>query len=163
MTQTYIGLGSNLGDRIANLNSAISKVNLSIGGVINCSSFYESEPWGFESKEQFVNCVIQIQTLLSPEKMLEKLKEIEKEMGRVQRTSMVYTDRIIDLDILYFGIEMIEFDNLSIPHPRIYDRKFVLEPLAEIAPNWKDVTKDKTINELLKSCQDTSILKKIVS
>jgi 2-amino-4-hydroxy-6-hydroxymethyldihydropteridine diphosphokinase len=163
MTQTYIGLGSNLGDRITNLNSAITKVNLSIGGVIRCSSFYESEPWGFESKEQFVNCVIQIQTLLSPEKLLEKLKEIEKEMGRVQRTSMIYTDRILDLDILYFGSEKIEIANLSIPHPRIYERKFVLEPLAEIAPNWKDETKGKTIYELLKNCQDTSVLKKIVS
>ncbi len=163
MIQTYIGLGSNLGDRIAKLNSAISKVNLTIGEVTKCSSFYESEPWGFESTEQFVNCVIQIQTNLSPNELLAQLKEIEREMGRNQRISMIYTDRVIDLDILYYGEERMEFDCLSIPHPRIYDRRFVLEPFAEIAPKWLDITKGKTINELLKSCQDTSMLKKIVS
>lgn len=162
MEEVIIGFGSNLGDRIKNIRQAINMIQESLGEVKQISSFYESEPWGFESQEIFVNGVLIINTLLSPEQLLKGLKKIEQNLGRKEKTLEAYNDREIDLDILYFGDKVISLHCLDIPHPHIYKRRFVLEPIFEIAPNFVDVRVSKTITELLNACTDASVLKKIV-
>jgi 2-amino-4-hydroxy-6-hydroxymethyldihydropteridine diphosphokinase len=163
MVQVFIGIGSNLGDKIANIKLAISKINSELGIVVAQSGLYESEPWGFDSSEMFVNGVLEIQTVYSAKKLLEGLKKIESDLGRKVKTERVYTDRLIDLDILYYGDISIHINDLEIPHPRIYDRRFVLEPLVEIAPNFIDLKFNKTMKELLNGCSDVSLLKKILN
>lgn len=162
MEQVFIGIGTNLGDKVENIKWAIESLHEQVGKVIHTSSFYESEPWGYESSEWFVNAVIEIQTNLDPQSLLTELKNIEFSLGRTSKTSTKYEDRLIDLDILYFGDKSIFLNGLEVPHPRIYQRKFVLEPLYEIAPNFIDVKVNKSISELLNECTDTSVLKKIV-
>lgn len=162
MEHVFIGIGTNLGDKIANMHLAVALIEKHVGAVINRSTFYESEPWGFQSAEWFLNGVIEIQTVLEPIALLTELKKIEISLGRTSKTTTEYTDRLIDLDILYFGDKTIVLRELEIPHPRIYTRKFVLEPLQEIAPNFIDVKVNKSISELLNMCSDASVLKKIV-
>ncbi len=162
MEQVFIGFGANLGDRIANINEAIRMIHEEIGEVISQSSFYESEPWGYESSELFVNGVIEINTDLKPFTLLEELKLIETSLGRQKKSEESYSDRLIDLDILFFGDKCIDMNELIIPHPHIYTRRFVLEPFSEIAPNFLDFRVHKSSIELLNECRDTSVLKKIV-
>ena len=162
MEQVFIGFGANLGDRLQNIKASILQVHESLGEVVTISSFYESEPWGFESEKLFVNGVFEIRTQLTPESLLEGLKKIEKNLGRTTKTIDMYTDRLIDLDILYFGNKIFNRDGLDIPHSQIYSRRFVLEPLVEIAPDFVDFKVQKTTLELLNMCSDTSVLKKIV-
>ncbi len=163
MVQVYIGIGSNLGDKIANIKLAITKIHSELGEVVVRSSLYESEPWGFDSSEMFVNGVLEIRTIYSAQTLLEGLKKIELDLGREEKTTAIYTDRLIDLDILYYGDINIRMDELEIPHPRIYDRRFVLEPMVEIAPNYIDLKLNKTMKELLNICSDVSLLKKILN
>jgi len=160
MVQVFIGFGSNLGDKLLNIQLAIESINSDLGDVIHQSSLYESEPWGFESSEIFVNGVLEIRTKFSAELLLAGLKKIECDLGRKEKTIDVYTDRLIDLDILYYGDNIITMNGLEIPHPRIYHRRFVLEPMVEIAPNFIDISIHKSMKELLNICSDTSSLKK---
>ena len=163
MVQVFIGFGSNLGDKTANIKLAINLINNELGIVVRQSSLYESEPWGFESSEMFVNGVLEIHTKFSAELLLVGLKKIECDLGRKEKTTTVYTDRLIDLDILYYGDKIITMNGLKIPHPRIYDRRFVLEPMVEIAPNFIDISVHKSMKELLNMCSDASLLKKILN
>lgn len=163
MAQVFIGFGANLGDKLANIKLAIRSISQDLGQVVVCSSFYESEPWGFDSTELFINGVLELQTSLEPIKLLLGLKKIERTIGREEKTTLEYTDRLIDLDILYYENLSIQNTDLEIPHPRIYDRRFVLEPLVEIAPNFMDMKLGKTMEALLNSCTDTSILKKTLN
>jgi len=163
MDRVFIGIGSNLGDKIANIQEAIRLIGSELGVISSTSSFYESEPWGFESPELFINSVVEICTEFSALELLDKLKKIENMLGRTEKTMDIYLDRLIDLDILYYGDVCICSNGLEIPHPRIYNRRFVLEPMVEIAPNFMDLNFNKSMIELLNSCSDRSVLKKMLN
>ncbi|MCC8186214.1 MAG: 2-amino-4-hydroxy-6-hydroxymethyldihydropteridine diphosphokinase [Bacteroides sp.] len=150
MATVYLGLGSNLGDKEENLYRAIRKIEERVGKVISRSAFYHTEPWGFESRNTFVNAAIGVDTLWAPEEVLKHLRGIEREMGRLCKTSGgKYADRIIDLDILLYDALVYESPGLSIPHPLMTERKFVLEPLAEIAPDLIHPVWHQSIRDLL--------------
>ena len=131
--EIYIGLGTNLGDREANLRLAKHLLAPRVK-VEQESSIYITPPWGYEDQSEFLNQVLEVKTCLSPRKLLKALKAIENQMGREK--TIRYGPRLIDLDILFFGQRMIQKENLCIPHPRLHERAFVLVPLCEIAPDF---------------------------
>lgn len=131
----YLGLGSNLGNRKAILNDAIALINERVGEVVRQSSFLETEPWGFESPNQFLNACLCVNTELAPHQLLEATQVIEKEMGRAHKTmNRKYQDRIIDIDILMIDDLKIDEPDLKVPHPLMKERDFVMIPLKEILP-----------------------------
>ena len=131
LNRTLISLGSNLGDKSANIQQAIHAIQDLIGEIEFISSFHESAPWGYDSENQFLNACITCYTFLSPIELLAKLKEIEQNMGRIKSING-YEDRCIDLDIVFFNNEKIKTAELIIPHPHFQDREFVMIPLLEI-------------------------------
>ena len=134
----YLGIGTNLGDRTANLRCAVDRINEQAGHVLACSSFIETEPWGFHSENSFLNAVVAVDTPHAPYALLHITQEIERAMGRTHKSvGGVYTDRIIDIDILLYDDVEINDVDLTIPHPLIWQRRFVYEPLLEIAPHLK--------------------------
>ncbi len=139
LNRTLISLGSNLGNKIQHLNQAIQKIEKTVGKIEFISSFHESKAWGYDSENLFVNACITCYTILSPFELLKKLKEIEREMGRV-KTVDGYEDRCIDLDIIFYNVDSIQTEILTIPHPHIKIRDFVMIPLTEIVkendPFW---------------------------
>ena len=160
MSSIYLLLGSNVGDKKANLINAVSLIAIQIGEIIGQSSVYETEPWGFEDSSYFFNQVLKVNTSLQPEELLIILFEIEKYLGR-QRTQKQYESRIIDIDILFYDDLVIHTENLTIPHPLIEKRKFVLTPLAEITSDLKHPVLEKTIKVLLNECEDNLEVRKI--
>lgn len=141
----FLSLGSNLGDRAANLNAAIGRLS-TLGEVSALSSFYETEPVDFTAQPWFLNCAVALQTELMPRQLLGHLLAIEQEMGR--RRTHLKGPRLIDLDILLFGNAIVELPDLVIPHPELHERRFVLEPLAEIAPEVRHPVFKKTMRQL---------------
>lgn len=130
---TYLSIGSNLGDKEDNINNAVSLLDKTVGAVCRRSSFYYSEPWGFNSENNFVNIVVAVDTELSPIDLLHATQNIERMLGRAEKTTdNVYTDRIIDIDIILYGNLHIDMPELKIPHPLMHLRNFVMVPLAEI-------------------------------
>lgn len=148
MARIYLGLGSNLGDKEANLLKAIEQIEKQIGPIVARSVFFVSEPWGFESNNTFINACVAADTTLSPEECLRWLKLLEKALGRPERVSGEYKDRVIDLDILFYDDLVVEDSNLILPHPFLHLRNFVLTPLTEIAPDLIHPVFKKTIREL---------------
>jgi 2-amino-4-hydroxy-6-hydroxymethyldihydropteridine diphosphokinase len=131
--EIYIGLGSNLGNKELHLQTAIDEIEKRIGHVVRQSAFIESEPWGFESNNTFVNAVIAVDTDMTPTDVLKETQKIEREMGRTHKSvNGHYADRTIDIDILLFGNMEIDTPELTIPHPRMNERDFVIVPLREI-------------------------------
>ncbi len=129
----YLSLGTNLGDREANMRRAISLIDKQIGTVLRQSSFLVTEPVGFVSDNLFLNACVAIDTTLAPRQLLEGTQAIERLMGREQKSHAgCYTDRIIDIDILTYGDEEINDDDMVVPHPRMLEREFVMIPLREI-------------------------------
>jgi 2-amino-4-hydroxy-6-hydroxymethyldihydropteridine diphosphokinase len=153
MKRVFLGIGTNLGDRKNNLQNAVEKIGEHIGKVVQCSSVYETEPWGFETKDQFLNMVVEVETKLKPSGVLGRLLMIESLLGRL-REGKLYTSRIIDIDVLLYNDQVIEKEALIIPHPRMHERKFVLVPLCEIASEVIHPKFGKDIKSLLKECRD---------
>ncbi len=150
MHTTYIALGTNLGDKQAMLAKAIEEIKKYIGSVTACSSFIETLPWGFESSHTFLNSAICVNTSMTTEELLAATQEIECRMGRESKSvDGTYHDRIIDIDILLYDDIIISKPNLIIPHPQMHLRRFVLEPLSEIAPDIIIPGINKTVSELL--------------
>lgn len=141
----YLSLGSNMGDRESNLRDAIQHLK-TIGQVTAVSSFYETEPVDFVDQAWFLNCAVALQTSATPERLMVNLLEIERTMGRlrVQKKG----PRIIDIDILLFGERILDTPALRIPHPAMHERRFVLQPLAEIAPLARHPLLGETVREL---------------
>ena len=132
---TYLGIGTNLGDRAENLTRAVALISEQVGTVLACSSFMETAPWGFTSDNHFLNAVLAVDTALSPHELLRITQSIERELGRLHKTiDGNYSDRFIDIDILLYEDLTIVSEELSIPHPYILMRDFVYLPLEEIAP-----------------------------
>ena len=156
MATVYLGLGTNLGDKeanlrtaIANLRTAIYKLQERIGKQVSLSSFYETAPWGFESNHSFLNAAIGLETSLSPIEILHITQEIEKELGRTKKSvNGSYSDRLIDIDILLYDTLVLQTPELTIPHPLMTERDFVMKPLIEIAGNLIHPTREKTLSEL---------------
>jgi 2-amino-4-hydroxy-6-hydroxymethyldihydropteridine diphosphokinase len=138
MSLVYLGLGSNLGDKEQNLNDALTVLSQEIGKVLKLSTFCTSEPWGYKSKNEYVNAVVLIETVYSPSEVLVKTQMIEKKMGREAKSDIHYEDRLIDIDVLIYDDLIVDRPELKIPHPLISKRNFVLIPLAEIAPELVD-------------------------
>lgn len=160
MEQAVISLGSNLGNRVLNLNLAFEKVQ-QFGVLKSSSAIYESAPWGFEASRSFLNQVIEIETKLAPNALLLSLMTIETDLGR-KRNFDSYESRTIDLDILFYGEEIRNNKALVLPHPRIQDRMFVLLPLSEILPQFIHPELKKTMRQLLAECTDKLWVKKFI-
>lgn len=155
MKRVFLGIGSNLGKREKNIREAVEKIMEFIGPVINSSSLYETEPWGFRSENEFLNMVVEVDTNLKPSGLLGRLLIIESLLGRT-RGENKYTSRLIDIDILLYNNKVMDNKVLVIPHPLMHERNFVLIPLCEIAPDMIHPVMKKTISELLKDCPDKS-------
>lgn len=150
MPTVHLGLGTNIGNKKENLTRAIEALSLALGNYTALSTFVETKPWGFDSDSTFLNCVVAFDTTVSPTELLDTTEEIERRLGRTTKsTGGVYHDRIIDIDILLYGNETIETPRLTIPHPLMHRRDFVLKPLAEIAPHVIHPTTGKSIEELV--------------
>jgi len=156
----FLGLGTNLGDREALLERTLELINESVGPVSASSGIYETQPWGFKSRNNFLNMVVQVHTDLSPAGLLKKLTWIENQLGR-KRGDKKYISRSIDIDILLYGNRVINKPDLIIPHPLIRERKFVLVPLCELAAEIIHPVLKKTFATLLKECRDDRNVKKI--
>ena len=149
MATVYLGLGTNLGNKEANLRTAIYKLQERIGKQVSLSSFYETAPWGFESDHSFLNAAIGLEASLSPIEILHITQEIEKELGRTKKSvNGSYSDRLIDIDILLYDTLVLQTPELTIPHPLMTERDFVMKPLIEIAGNVIHPTRQKTLSEL---------------
>lgn len=162
MNKAYLSLGTNRGDRFANLEKAAARLSTLAGKIIVVSSIYETPPWKMIDNTDFLNQALLLETNRTASQLMDILIEIETSMGRVRRTGS-YEPRIIDLDILFFNEEIINDVKLTIPHPLIQERRFVLEPMAEIAPEFIHPVFKKNMEELLRESGDKSAIRKLVS
>ncbi|MCD2257597.1 2-amino-4-hydroxy-6-hydroxymethyldihydropteridine diphosphokinase [Psychroserpens luteolus] len=156
----YIALGSNKGDRLKYLQDAVNLIFTEIGKVNSIAKVYNTPAFGFEG-DDFLNTCIAIQTSFSSEAILEKLQLIEKKLGRDNRQSTTYESRTIDLDILFFNAEIINNNELIVPHPELQNRQFVLQPLKDIASKFEHPLLKKTTEELLLECEDETEIEDI--
>ncbi len=150
----YLGLGSNLGDRLSNLHTAVATMPPTVV-LDDCSPVYETPPWGYEDQPTFLNQAVCGQTDLEPKELLDHLKMLEAQMGR--ESTIKYGPRLIDVDILFYDDLVLETEALTIPHPRLFERAFVLVPLTDLAPDLRHPLLNKTIRELLSAVDTTGI------
>jgi 2-amino-4-hydroxy-6-hydroxymethyldihydropteridine diphosphokinase len=153
MNIVFLGIGTNLGNRDGNLNDAVAMIEENIGPVVRSSSVYVTEPWGFQSGNDFLNMVIKVKTHLNPSGLMGRILMIESLLGRV-RGEKQYSSRVIDIDILLYEDMVIDEKSLRIPHPLLHERKFVLVPLCEIEPEFVHPVLNKTLTSLLELCKD---------
>ncbi|MEP0232273.1 2-amino-4-hydroxy-6-hydroxymethyldihydropteridine diphosphokinase [Roseibium sp.] len=154
-----LGLGSNMGDTKANLDAAIERLNASQGIAVTArSSDYRTPPWGPVPQDDYRNICITVETTLSPRALLERCLEVERELGRIR--DIRWGPRIIDIDVLIYGKEAVDEENLTVPHPRMGERAFVLIPLAEIWPS-APIGGGQTAAEALKTCPDQDGVEKL--
>ena len=161
MAITYLSLGSNIGDRQKYLEIAKKGIREQIGKIIIESGIYETEPWGFESEDIFLNSVISVETMLDPSEILEIINKIETDCGR-KRSHGHYISRTIDIDILFYDQLIIYQAELEIPHPLLHQRRFILIPLNEINPELIHPVNGKKIELLLKECEDKSEVRRFL-
>ncbi len=159
MTRVYFLLGGNIGDREELLSEAIRKMTNQLGKYVQASALYETEPWGFTHEQNFLNQVVVFDSELPALDILDKTQTIEKELGRVRKTTQ-FCERTIDIDILFYGDECIENERLSVPHPRIQERSFALYPLEELIPDFIHPILKKSIKQLKNECPDKLQVKK---
>lgn len=162
MNRAFLGLGGNLGNRLENLYFVRKALRRSCGRILSVSGIYESAPWGYDSSKPYLNQVVELETGFEALELLEHLRRIETELGRT-REGEGYSDRTVDIDLLFFGKEQLNLEELKLPHPRIASRRFVLQPLADIAPDLRHPVLDRSIRQLLEACADDSVLKPIVT
>ena len=159
MVNLFLGLGGNVGNVSEKLKIALEEINRKIGRVIAKSSTYKTEPWGNKNQNFFLNQVVEVQSALGAEDVLKKTLEIERLLGRNRDRDNQFAARTVDIDILFYGNEIIRLDELIVPHPRLHLRNFVLTPLSEIAPEFFHPSLNKKIKDLLKDAPDRSDVK----
>ena len=157
MTITYIGLGSNVGDRFANLFDALGLL-INGSALKKVSSVYKTDPQGYRDQPDFLNCVVEADTDMQPHDLLKDVKGIERLMGRV--LNFRNGPRLIDLDILLYGDQVVDMPDLTVPHPRLQERAFMLVPMCEIAPDLVHPVLHKTMTELLRDVKDGQVVEK---
>lgn len=159
MKKIYLGLGSNMGDREQMLRQALAMIGNEIGTITACSSLYRTKAVGFEG-DDFLNMVASVASAVSPSGLIGRLLMIESKLGRI-RCEGRYSSRTIDIDVLFIDDQVINSESLIVPHPRLHERRFVLEPLNEIAPELVHPLLGKTAGALLKDCTDESPVVKL--
>ncbi|HWJ89844.1 MAG TPA: 2-amino-4-hydroxy-6-hydroxymethyldihydropteridine diphosphokinase [Flavisolibacter sp.] len=159
MNVVYLLIGGNIGDRLKYLSDAAKKISEACGPLTAISSVYETAPWGVQDQEGFLNQALRIETAHSPRSLLSVILHIEEGLGR--KRSVKYGPRIIDIDIIFFNDAVINEGSLIVPHPQMQNRRFVLEPLNEIAPQVLHPVLHKTVSELLDECPDPLAVNKI--
>lgn len=160
INRVFLGIGGNLGNRIGNLRQAIELLSQKISAPKNVSSVYLSEPWGFTHAKYFTNIVAEFETTLSADEVLTIAFEVEAILKRT-RSGNGYEGRTMDIDVLFFNNEIINTERLIVPHPHICQRQFVLQPMAEIAPDFLHPQNNKTIQQLADTCKDSGAIRKI--
>ena len=155
MSKVFLGIGTNLGDRENNLEKAIEKIGEHIGRILQSSSVYETPPWGFDAENDFLNMVLGVETSLTPPEIIKKIVAIESMLGR-ERDQNRYSSRVIDIDILLYDDLVIHEKGLKIPHRLMHERRFVLVPLCELAPDLIHPILKKSMSLLLEECRDRS-------
>lgn len=157
MERIFLGLGSNLGDRRANLLEATAQIAARVGAIQAVSNIYETQAWGIQDQPDFLNQVLEIRSSLNPEVLLDEILKIEQDMGRERRIK--WGERLIDIDILFYGSRIVQTEKLTIPHPFLHQRNFVLFPLFEIAADWVHPVLRKTVSDLVLFSEDISFAK----
>ncbi|RLD68434.1 MAG: 2-amino-4-hydroxy-6-hydroxymethyldihydropteridine diphosphokinase [Bacteroidetes bacterium] len=162
MHRAFLSLGSNLGNRIFNLQKALELISKHIGDIKSVGALYETEPWGFDSDNWFVNTAIEFDTIHSPRELLHKCMWIENILGRERnKTKEGYSSRLIDIDILFYDDKIINLPDLIIPHLYVHKRKFVLAPLNDIAPEFIHPILKESVQTLFLNCLDKTELIKM--
>jgi 2-amino-4-hydroxy-6-hydroxymethyldihydropteridine diphosphokinase len=161
MSKIYLILGSNIGNKQQTIEKAIVELEKRIGAIHQKSSMYATEPWGMNTNEIFINQVVALESEFLPLNILKHCLEIEKQFGRT-RHSNTYENRTLDVDILFIDQMILNSKDLQIPHPRILERRFVLEPLLEICPDFVHPQLNKTIRQLYNDCADGLRVEKVV-
>ena len=160
MGSVFLLLGSNLGERLTNLHDARQHISRQLGKIVTASGIYRTAAWGNESQPDYYNQAIEIEPFAAPHETLLLLLEIEKKLGRVRNEK--WSSRIIDIDILLWGNDHIQLPDLMVPHPQLQYRKFVLVPLAEIAPKAVHPVLKKNVHQLLVECTDALSVSRVV-
>ncbi|MDE7442546.1 MAG: 2-amino-4-hydroxy-6-hydroxymethyldihydropteridine diphosphokinase [Muribaculaceae bacterium] len=155
-TTAYINIGSNMGDRRANIGRAVALISESVGEPSGVSRVVESEPWGYESTNRFLNIGIVVDTDLAPEELLDRLQAVERAISPESHRDAngAYIDRLIDVDLIVYGGAVVDTPRLKVPHPHMAQRRFVLEPLAELLPDWHHPCTGLTVADMMASLQD---------
>ncbi len=158
MHNVFLSLGSNQGDRFLNISTALAMLEKRRIAIVQISPFYETAPWGFISDYTFINQVAQITTIHTPEELFRINREVEAELGRERDPEGHYRDRPIDIDILFFDRLILQTDELTIPHPRMAERRFILEPLACLAADFIHPVLHLPVKAMLSACNDQGLV-----
>ncbi|MBR6082173.1 MAG: 2-amino-4-hydroxy-6-hydroxymethyldihydropteridine diphosphokinase [Salinivirgaceae bacterium] len=159
MEKVYLCLGGNIGDTRNYLQNAVAIIGRRIGRVVSQSAVYQSEPWGFNAEQMFLNQVVVAETELEPHAVLELCLQIEAELGRT-RSGNGYEPRTIDIDIVFFGQQIISQPDLQVPHPLMHRRNFVLRPLCDVAADFVHPVLGLTVRQLADICDDKAVVRK---